>query len=521
MRAVLVGCLALVFAAGAVAQTGSTASKKKSATTTTAEELRALREMLQAQQQQIQQMQEEMRRRDQMLQQMEHRLSQTQTAASEAQNRAAVAENSASQQQSVEELRQQVQGISEAMTSAALSTQEDQKRVGNLETLVNRFRLGGDIRVRYENFFQDHDLCTNCFDRHRMRVRLRFGVQGQVNEDFIGGFYIASGSFDDPVSTNQTLTDFFNRKTIGIDRAWVAYNPANRKWLELTGGKWAYTWQRSPLTFDNDLNPEGFSERFSWKLPGFFQEVNLTGMQMFLEERSGAFDSFAVGGQAATKFAAGPVSFTPSYTLINWRNEARISNQVGVTLAGNRNTNATTADGKNFLSEFLQSEFMVNANIKTPMERWPVNLMFNWVKNLDAVAPCARVTCDPLLVASPALLDTHDTAYWVEGSIGGTRNKNDMQFGYRFARIEQDAVLAAFNESDLRAPTNVLQHAAFWQWKVMKNTTASYTLWVGRTLDPDLVSAGGQTPSPNPNGLLPGEKEPFLKRMQFDLIYAF
>jgi hypothetical protein len=49
MRAVLVGCLALVFAAGAVAQTGSTASKKKSATTTTAEELRALREMLQAQ----------------------------------------------------------------------------------------------------------------------------------------------------------------------------------------------------------------------------------------------------------------------------------------------------------------------------------------------------------------------------------------------------------------------------------------------------------------------------------------
>ena len=151
----------------------------------------------------------------------------------------------------------------------------------------------------------------------------------------------------------------------------------------------------------------------------------------------------------------------------------------------------------------------------------PVNLMFNFVKNLDAVAPCARITCDPLLVASPSLLDVHDTAYWIEGSIGQTRNKNDLQFGYRFARIEQDALLAAFNESDLRAPTNVRQHAFFGQWQVMKNTTASYTLWVGRTLDPDLVAAGGQTPSPNPNGLLPGEKEPYLKRMQFDLIYKF
>jgi hypothetical protein len=76
-------------------------------------------------------------------------------------------------------------------------------------------------------------------------------------------------------------------------------------------------------------------------------------------------------------------------------------------------------------------------------------------------------------------------------------------------------VIASFNESDQRAPTNVLQHRVYGQYRVRKNTTAAFTAWIGRTLDSKLQNA---ILAP---GVLPGQTEPYLKRMQFDLIYSF
>jgi hypothetical protein len=52
-------------------------------------------------------------------------------------------------------------------------------------------------------------------------------------------------------------------------------------------------------------------------------------------------------------------------------------------------------------------------------------------------------------------------------------------------------------------------------WKLRQNTVASYTLWVGRTLNSGLqhsIVAAGTTP---------GEAEAWLQRHQFDLIYTF
>jgi hypothetical protein len=91
-------------------------------------------------------------------------------------------------------------------------------------------------------------------------------VDGKLGEDFTGGFMLTSGSLGDSNSTNETLTNFFTRKTIGIDRAYVTYAPVSMQWLSLTGGKFAFTWQRTPVTFDSDLNPEGFTEKLALSL---------------------------------------------------------------------------------------------------------------------------------------------------------------------------------------------------------------------------------------------------------------
>ncbi|MGH9509539.1 MAG: putative porin [Terriglobales bacterium] len=549
------------------------AAQKKKTTkqeTVSAEDVQALRELIEAQRQELRKLREDV----QQMQAQQQQNAEAMRVAAEAQEKAAAAQTAAGQQQeSVSKLESDVADIKTNMTNTALSTQDDQKRVGALEGLVNRFRFTGDVRVRYENFFQgefvgaidpvEGAVVSNFPPRHRPRIRLRFGIQGKLNEDFTAGIFLASGSLDknptfaDPVSTNETLTSFFERKVVGFDRGWITYNPQSHKWLELTGGKFAYTWARTVMTFDNDLNPEGFSEKASFNLTNpVLKNVNFTGMQLFFNESSGGFDSFAAGGQVGGRLQVGKrVTLTPSYTLLNWRNADSIAQNAsplgGATRIINANamTNATRNCGtatpeagcratsgiatREFVSKFLYSDLIVDANITTPWARWPVRVLGEYLQNLNAENK------DPLAIG------TQDTAYWAEATVGQTRNKNDFQFGYVFAHVEQDALISQFSESDMRAPTNVIQHRLTAAWRVRPNLLANYTFWIGRTLNCGLQNAvlvsgplqptavngnpttlsGNRTyacnfttpPATNPNN----EPEPLLKRMQFDLIYSF
>src|SRR5262245_15929758 len=178
-------------------RTTATRSTAAASSSQTAEELRALREALAEQQRQIQQLREELRSKDKSLQQVEQQVNQLQSSAREAESKAGEAESkSAASSDTLSKIQSDVADLKTNQTNAAISTQDDQKRFGALEALVNRFRFTGDVRVRYENFFQSYDGCTpvNCPDRHRARIRLRFGVDGKLNEDFIGAFWLATGT---------------------------------------------------------------------------------------------------------------------------------------------------------------------------------------------------------------------------------------------------------------------------------------------------------------------------------------
>ena len=254
-----------------------TKSKQKKTTAAsvppvTAEDIKALRDAIASQQQQIQELRNELQRRDEASRQAAEAARQAQSTASDAASKASAAETAASaSNSSLDKIKSDLADVKLNQQNAAISTQDDQKKVGALEGTVGRFRLSGDIRVRGESFLQNYSGCTACIDRHRSRIRLRLGIDSKLGEDFTGGIYLATGafvngapSFTDPISTNETLTGFFERKTIGIDRGWITYQPQAHKWLQLTGGKFAYTFQRTNWTLDPDLNPEGFSEKLSF-----------------------------------------------------------------------------------------------------------------------------------------------------------------------------------------------------------------------------------------------------------------
>ena len=277
MKPFLVSILAVILTASLVAQTATKPKTKKAGTAkpaVTAEDVQSLRDALAAQQQQIQQLQQQLQAReaafDQAQQQSQQQVQQAQSAAADAQAKVSSLESQASQEQQwVSKLSSDFADVRTSLTNTALTAQEDQKRVSALEGVLGRFRFNGDMRVRGESFFQSYSGCNAnaeaagkgpiCADRNRVRIRVRFGFDGKLNEDFMAGIALAGGTLGDPTTTNETLTNFFDRKTIGIDRGYITYNPVAHRWFSLTGGKFAYAWNRTQVTGDPDINPEGFN----------------------------------------------------------------------------------------------------------------------------------------------------------------------------------------------------------------------------------------------------------------------
>ena len=73
-------------------------------------------------------------------------------------------------------------------------------------------------------------------------MRARLSVKGKINDEFDWGLRLATGSFADTTSTNQTLTDFFNRKPFAVDQAYLNYKPKALPGFQLQAGKFPTPW---------------------------------------------------------------------------------------------------------------------------------------------------------------------------------------------------------------------------------------------------------------------------------------
>jgi TolA-binding protein len=567
----------------ASAQTQTSVPKKRSAltkpasTTVTVKEVQDLKEAVAAQQQQLKQQNQMVDQLRSQLQQLLDATQQANSAAQKVHSTVDQAQTTATQaQQSATEAQRLADQASanavEAKTALALvdsKTQETGKQLSALQSLVGRFRFSGDIRLRGEAYSQQ-----GVPDRNRARIRARFGLDGHLNEDFNAGFALATGSQGDPTTTNETLTNVFDRKTIALDRGFITYNPIAHHWLSITGGKFAYTWQRTSVTFDPDLNPEGFNEKASFDFSGPVKNVTFQGLEFLYSEANGkpgipSQDSYAIGAQVSARLQFGPWTATPSFLTLKWNRPDAILQEsafavaatttgfqpatpkggtkpapiTGIPVPGegqgcakgssfasfppcvfapNGMTNATYVDSKgvaHFYSGYNYADFILGNQIRTGFERLPVNVLLEFLDNLDAEA-------HPLDTKGKILsnLGSQNKEYGFDFSVGQVKNKNDIQLGFSWYREEQDAAIASFVESDQRAPTNILQNRIYALWKLRSNTLASFTWWRGRALNTNLEN--NVALFNNYNGSVPtiakaGQQEPYLNRLQFDLVYTF
>ena len=204
-----------------------------------------------------------------------------------------------------------------------------------------------------------------------------------------------------------------------------------------------------------------------------------------------------------------------SYGVRHYRNaDAVAANQSGSgtagttgSLSGNTITNTFGMVGgqRVFASRFGILDAIARLDVDTGIGRFPMLLLFDFAQNTQACGNLAAFT-----TPKPACNSKQRHAYWAEVQFGKTQEQGDMRFGYTFARIEREAVVSAFNFSDLRQGTNLADHRLEYAFQANKNTTLAFTALIGRQL-------GRLTAGTPPASV----RERYLKRLQFDLFYKF
>jgi hypothetical protein len=466
----------------------------------------------------------------------------------------------------------------------ARAEEQSKKASETLAKQIGSMTFSGDLRFRYESLYgQQNSLASGdvpgalgnpLTSRQRLRIRARFAVRGKVGDEFEWGLRLATGSFPDMTSTNQTLTDFFNRKPFAVDWAYIAYKPKALPGFQVQAGKFDTPWTRTELTWDNDISVEGLSEAYAREFKGSaFKNFALVAWQLPMLERNSAFvlgsdghvdlnasgragrDLALYGAQLRTEVAPSKnlsfklsasdlyfsgtqlitpaqvfgtnIQFPVTFTIpASGTSPARtVTTQVSIPrellVSGNGNlglllasTNAVNRDGR-LSSGYNLVDLIARADISNS-KRWPLMLLFNFVDNTQT---------HPVVVAGPAgedlALPNHEgRGYWAEFQVGNDLlrlpveriTRGDVMFNYTFMRIGRDAILSPFNGSDLGKSTDARVHRFI----------------IGYALDPRvaLTLTGFFTEQPNGiNGPFaptpPGSLNRTLKRFQFDTILRF
>lgn len=406
---------------------------------------------------------------------------------------------------------------------------------------LNRIDQSGDLRFRFETFRnQGFDSPIDVPSRNRVRIRARLELKTDESKctkrgcfDF--GLKLATGNFVDNISTNQTLTEFYERKPFALERAFAKFSwKFDPNWkLELIAGKFEPTFRRTQMVWDDDLNVEGASEALSFKREGALYGVKLVAFQLPFAELPVVKDGMLYGGQLQTDWDLGERSKADiNAGYYSWNHadlvvlglgaaptqvNGGISNNTALTGGQNGELGTTnriirhpsTGNPIGFLANFNLFDVLGNYVWQVSREN-PVSVKFSfdYVHNLSR-----RIT-------------NENNGYWggveIHGTRCGWRNgrwwdaeknkscddlkaKGDWLIGYTFARIQQDAVLVPFNFSDILA-SNSRTHMP----------TAAYVVHDG------VVFQWTGLFSQRANKVFPlSPVNRWLNRMQFDVIYKF
>jgi hypothetical protein len=292
---------------------------------------------------------------------------------------------------------------------------------------LEKLRFTGDFRLRYEYTGEGNDSPAT----GKEVVRLRAGIAYPLNEWALVRARAATGSPGDPNSTDITLGQFVDDLAFSLDMASVELT---RTHWALYGGKFTNPFLTTELVWDGDVNPSGVGGRL---VAGNKERVtgSITGLYFVIDQQPNDLSSDMAGGQLALSAKPGKdwgVTAAAAYYDFRIRS-------LTATDPGDIRTNRIAPDGTAYLSDFDLLDAIVTVDYTGFGENFPVKVVGDFVRNL-------------------AVDDGPDTGWWADLFVGRIQGPGQVRGRYGYARVETDAVLAAFAHDNTTLGSNTETH---------------------------------------------------------------
>lgn len=377
---------------------------------------------------------------------------------------------------------------------AEVLAQAKGERWGQADALpdwIGRIKVGGDMRVRAQGeFFDDHnvpaevyraqtaspawapDLTNTTTNRKRQTLRARLEVDAKLSDQVLAGVRIATGNTgSSATSTSQTLGADFNRYTLGLDRAYLRWQPPLfMNGLSADFGRMPNPFYSTDLAWPDDIAFDGVAaklnhamtpQRSLFATAGVFplEELNLSNHDKWLlGAQVGGETDIVRGvqfklGVAAYEFRnmegyretspppSGPRNNTTDYFTSQYSSNLRLKGNTLINLNDPTNAGAPTWG--------LASKFRpVNVTMSLQIDDMlpvPLGLTLDWIKNtgfdLKDIQARARV----------AMSDLREKTTAVQGRLQvGTpklARRGDWQATAAFRVVQRDAWIDGFTDT--------------------------------------------------------------------------
>ena len=362
---------------------------------------------------------------------------------------------------------------------------------------VENIKISGDLRLRHDTQFRDEGSGKD-YDRHRERFRLRIKMEAKTSENTKVGLKLVSGSGEQN-STNASFDNHARGKGIWIDQAYLNWDATD--FLKIAAGKHSNPLFTSSLVWDGDVNPEGVSETFTFKMNDNANLFINLGQWVIEELNEKAFntDPFMTSWQMGGDFkVADDIGLTIGAAYYDFNHLDDLAWKDGVLgddenfLGGNKSLGQQMIfdDSGNLLNEFECIELTAKLKMKKLLPV-PVSLFASYVTNLEA-------DIDDLVAdgvnpgdSDPAKLlayggDDRDAGWQVGFDLGNKKKQGDLYFKYLYQKLEDYAFPAVFVDSDFHGGgTNNKGHKAEVIYCLRDNISLAATAFMTEREDED------------------------------------
>jgi hypothetical protein len=321
---------------------------------------------------------------------------------------------------------------------------------------TRKIKLSGDLRLRYERLWDREMLNQNGTPgkeapRDRGRIRLRLYLDSDITDEISAHVMVTTNmaTHQEATTTNATFGQDFNDKGIFLARAYAEYAPNWLKGLRLGAGKFKKNFVQTDIMWDVDVNPEGVYEIYRYTGSDVFQPFVYLG-QMVLNENNRTPDAMLYLQQAGFDWHVGPVKWLLAGSYYSWSN----LNGTAWISSGNYNNGG----GNSFVTNPATGEIQFEYHYKL----WEAisRIRFN------AGPYPAEIYLDYIYNTAEGVPSDQSKAYNFSIKIGNEWKKGAYSLFYKYAYIEQNAVLGCLNDQDFyganRKGHKVAVH--FWPW---------------------------------------------------------